>query len=124
MSYIIKNYLRKDYCFSYFVFNTKSDFVSGHLFLNVDNYSICTRGHTGYLIQNNLALEKSLKRLHLFEKETFMRNKKKQIIFFLICIVFILGGLFTGIYWMTHIDQFKKNSASVGSVVTYTKSVM
>jgi len=50
-----------------------------------------------------------------------MRNKKKQILFFLICIVFILGGLFTGIYWMTHVDQFKKNGASEKVTVPYTK---
>ncbi len=51
-----------------------------------------------------------------------MRNKKKQIIYFFICIIFILGGLFTGIYWMSHIDQFKKNGASDKITVSYTKS--
>ncbi|MBB2479938.1 MULTISPECIES: hypothetical protein [Heyndrickxia] len=53
-----------------------------------------------------------------------MKNKKKQIIFFLISILFILGGLFTGIYWMTHIDQFKKNGMIERSTITYTKSVI
>jgi hypothetical protein len=43
------------------------------------------------------------------KKENIMQSKKKQIIFFLVCILFILGGLFTGIYWITHINQLKQS---------------
>ncbi|MBS4175007.1 hypothetical protein [Bacillus sp. FJAT-49736] len=50
-----------------------------------------------------------------------MKKNKKQIIFFLISILFILGGLFTALYWMSHIDQLKKSEENgVSIVVTNT----